>query len=182
MTDRWVISDTHFGHRNIVNFTNNDGTPLRPWDDIQEHDEALIKNWNEVVKPNDVVYHLGDVVINRKALASIMPRLNGKKRLIRGNHDVFKTKDYMQYFDEIYGVKVGTDIYKEWNFIMSHIPIHRESMSRWKANLHGHLHGNKVMDPKWPSVEDPFYMSMCVEHIDYTPKHMDSVLEDIRQR
>ena len=51
MTKTWVIADTHFGHANICNFTRNDGSPLRPWDDVTEMDEALIQNWNGVVSP-----------------------------------------------------------------------------------------------------------------------------------
>lgn len=174
MKERWLISDTHFGHRNIVNFTNDDGTPLRPWDDIQEHDEALIKNWNDNIKPNDTVYHLGDVVINRRVLKEVMPRLMGRKRLIRGNHDIFKTKDYLEYFDEIYGVKAGVDISKEFKFMMSHIPLHPDSVfPRWKANIHGHTHGNNMKDPR--------YINVCVEQIDYTPIHMDVILDRIRK-
>ena len=73
----FLVSDTHFGHAGVCRFTRADGcTPLRPWDDAEEMDEAMVKAWNERVRPNDKVYHLGDVVINRKSLA-IMRRLNG---------------------------------------------------------------------------------------------------------
>ena len=68
-------------------------------------DEEMVKRWNEVVRPNDKVYHLGDVVIARKNL-HILGRLNGKQRLIRGNHDIFSTSDFFAHFDEIYGVRV----------------------------------------------------------------------------
>ena len=93
----FLVSDTHFGHAGVCRFMRNDGvTKLRPWDNPEEMDEAMVKLWNERVRPNDKVYHLGDVVINRRAL-SIMSRLNGDKVLIRGNHDIFKIEDYTKY-------------------------------------------------------------------------------------
>jgi len=79
MPSVFLVSDTHFGHLGMCKFTQNDGvTKLRPWTDPEEMDEAMVKMWNETVKPTDKVYHLGDVVINRKAM-SIMHRLNGDK-------------------------------------------------------------------------------------------------------
>jgi calcineurin-like phosphoesterase family protein len=93
MADIFIISDTHFGHQNACKFLRKDGvTKLRPWDNAEEMDEALIENWNKVVKPNSRVYHLGDVVINRRALPTLY-RLNGDKVLIKGNHDIFKLTD-----------------------------------------------------------------------------------------
>ena len=75
----FLVSDTHFGHAGVCRFTRNDGvTKLRPWDNSDEMDEFMVEAWNERVRPNDKVYHLGDVVINRKSLG-IMRRLNGDK-------------------------------------------------------------------------------------------------------
>ncbi len=167
--DIWLISDTHFGHSGILNFFQPDGvSKLRPFSTVEEMDETMISNWNAVVKPFDRVYHLGDVVINRKALASLA-RLNGKKRLIRGNHDIFRTKDYMEYFDEIYGVRVLDDM------ILSHIPLARESITkRFGVNVHGHTHGNCIADPA--------YLSVCVEHTGFAPIHIDDVRHRISQK
>ena len=90
----FLVSDTHFGHLGVCKFTRNDGvTKLRPWDNPDEMDEFMVEAWNERVRPNDKVYHLGDVVINRRAL-STMSRLNGDKVLIRGNHDIFRDDEY----------------------------------------------------------------------------------------
>jgi len=76
----WFTSDTHFGHANIIRYSN------RPYDTTEEHDEALIANWNFSVQPNDEVYHLGDFSFGNKAM-EILPRLNGIIHLIKGNHD-----------------------------------------------------------------------------------------------
>lgn len=158
----WLISDTHFGHSGILNFFRADGiTKVRPFNSVEEMDETMVANWNAVVRPYDKVYHLGDVVINRKAL-KILSRLNGKKRLVRGNHDIFRTKEYSEYFEEIYGVRVLDDM------ILSHIPLARESItSRFGTNVHGHTHSNFIADPA--------YLSVCVEHINFAPIHIDQV-------
>jgi len=91
MPSVFLVSDTHFGHTGVCRFTRDDGTKLRPWDDPDEMDEAMVKAWNERVKPLDKVYHLGDVVINRKAL-NILHRLNGDKVLIRHWNRVKKAR------------------------------------------------------------------------------------------
>lgn len=77
----FAISDTHFGHSNVLKY---DG---RPFSSIDEHDETLIKNWNSVVRPNDEVWHLGDVARTVKLAQAIIPRLNGRIHIVRGNHD-----------------------------------------------------------------------------------------------
>ncbi len=163
MKNTFFISDTHFGHRNIINFTDNDNKPLRPFDTVEEMDECMVERWNSVVKEGDRVYHLGDVVINRKALP-IMDRLNGKKVLIKGNHDIFRLRDYVKYFDDIRAYKVMP----KHGIICSHIPIHPESLERWKLNIHGHLHANVLADKK--------YRSVCVEQINYTPISFEELL------
>ena len=135
----FLVSDTHFGHHGVCRFTRGDGvTKLRPWDDPHEMDEAMVERWNDTVRPNDKVYHLGDVVINRKSLG-IMSRLNGDKVLIRGNHDIFRDDEYRKYFRELRAYHVMNGM------ILSHIPVHEASLSRFKLNVHGHLHANRVM-------------------------------------
>lgn len=169
MANIFLISDTHFSHAGVCTFTEADGvTKIRPWTDPDEMDEELVKRWNSVVRPQDKVYHLGDVVIKEKAL-NIMYRLNGDKVLIRGNHDIFKDKAYNKHFRSLRGCHVLDGM------IMTHIPIHSDSMGRFKANIHGHLHTNQVMLDGKP---DPRYFSVCVERIDYTPIS----LEDIKKR
>src|SRR4029077_5421868 len=101
----WFISDTHFGHEKMYSsFTLADGSYARSrFASAKEADEYMICAWNAIVRPSDHIYHLGDVVIDRKYL-SLLGRLNGHKRLIRGNHDIFRTRFYLPYFEEIYGV------------------------------------------------------------------------------
>ena len=79
----YLTSDLHFGHKNIIKLTN------RPFSDVHEMNETLIKNWNNTIKPQDTIYILGDLCFKMSLEEShkIIQRLNGKKVLIRGNHD-----------------------------------------------------------------------------------------------
>jgi calcineurin-like phosphoesterase family protein len=178
MPSVFLVSDTHFGHLGVCKFTRDDGvTKLRPWNNPEEMDEEMVKRWNETVKPTDKVYHLGDVVINRKAL-SILHRLNGDKVLIRGNHDIFKDEDYRQHFRELRAYHVMNGM------ILSHIPIHTESLGRFGVNIHGHLHSNRVQirgfDGK-PMGIDNRYHCVCVEQTDFRPILFEDVIKRIKE-
>src|ERR1041384_7110272 len=166
MPSTFLISDTHFGHRLMVR----DGN--RPWDTVEEMNEALIENWNKTVKPKDLVYHLGDVVMNRRYLAPMMARLNGRKKLVKGNHDLFRLNEYTPWFEDIYGCKPMHDM------ILTHIPIHPSDLGRFRGNIHGHLHKNRITKGN-DGVIDPRYFSVCVEQIDYTPVSYEVVRETI---
>jgi calcineurin-like phosphoesterase family protein len=175
----FLVSDTHFGHTGVCRFMRNDGvTKLRPWDNADEMDEEMVKRWNETVRPNDKVYHLGDVVINRKALKTL-GRLNGDKVLIRGNHDIFRDDEYRQYFRELRAYHVMNGM------ILSHIPIHTESLGRFGTNIHGHLHANRVMyQPTWRIDDtriDPRYHCVCVEQTDFRPILFEDVIKRIKE-
>lgn len=170
MPGSFLVSDTHFGHAGVCRFLREDGTKLRPWDDPDEMDEEMIKRWNETVRPNDKVYHLGDVVINRKALKTLA-RLNGDKVLIKGNHDIFRLEEYTEYFRDVRGYHVMNGM------ILSHIPVHEESLGRFGTNIHGHLHYNRV---KKDGVVDPRYYCVCVEHTDYRPVLFEEVIKRIK--
>ena len=177
MPSVFLTSDTHFGHVGVTKFLREDGSKLRPWDSVEEMDEEMVKRWNETVKPTDKVYHLGDVVINRKAL-KIMHRLNGDKVLIKGNHDIFKLEDYTQHFRDIRSYHVMNGV------ILSHIPVHPDQLRRFGANIHGHLHSNRVMfEDKWMgSIIDPRYYSVCVEQTDFRPILFEDVLKNIQEQ
>ena len=178
MPSVFLVSDTHFGHKGVCHFTRNDGvTKLRPFDTPEEMDEFMVEAWNAKVKPNDKVYHLGDVVINRRSLP-IMDRLNGDKVLIRGNHDIFKDEDYRKYFRELRAYHVMNGM------ILSHIPIHTESLGRFGVNIHGHLHANRVMRDLAVcgrlDVVDVRYHNVCVEMTDFAPILFEEVIARIK--
>lgn len=169
----FLISDTHFTHENICKFLREDGvTKLRPFANASEMDELMVQNWNSVVQPHDKVYHLGDVFINRKG-RFILNRLHGNKVLIKGNHDIFGMEDYTPFFRDIRAY------HKLDKAILSHIPLHPQNLTRFKGNIHGHLHEHRIVD-QWGK-PDPRYQTVCVEHINYTPVELSVVLSSFTE-
>lgn len=171
----WVYSDPHFYHANICRFTNYDGSKVRPWDDATQMTEDMITWYNEVVDDEDRVYILGDVTFRASDMHRVVPRLKGRKVLVPGNHEPPKMRKYFDLFDDVRGyvVKKG--------FIMSHIPIHPQSLSRWKLNIHGHLHNNTVQayhgkDDEY--YEDDRYYCACVERTNFRPILLDDILKE----
>jgi len=183
----FLTSDTHFGHAGVCKFTHPDDetVKLRPWDDPDEMDEEMIRRWNDTVRPNDKVYHLGDVVINRKALKTLA-RLNGDKVLIRGNHDIFRDDEYRDYFRELRAYHVMNGL------ILSHIPVHEASLGRFGCNIHGHLHASRVRKARGVDARtgeilygteiDPRYWCACVEQTDFAPILFEDALKRITEQ
>lgn len=156
MNNVWMVSDTHFSHKNILKYE----AEARPFSSIEEHDEVLIENWNKCVKKNDTIWHLGDVGFGANNLERILPRLNGNKRLVLGNHDCYNLDIYVKYFSKIFGVV----FFKE--FVLSHVPLHRNN-TRVLCNLHGHLHSRTVGEPE--------YYNCSVEQHKLSPVNLDEI-------
>lgn len=170
MSNVFYCGDTHFGHKNIINFTDRiTGKRIRPFSSVQEHDQILIDNWNRVVKPTDKVFLMGDVAIPRKGL-EVVARLNGRKHLVQGNHDIFPTNDYIKYFYRI----SSTVVNHQDRFIVTHIPIHPSQLGRFKCNVHGHLHSEVIDDPR--------YINLSLEHINFTPISHEDLLKLIKEK
>ena len=139
----WFTSDTHFGHANIVKYSG------RPFADVYEMNEALILNWNAVVRPGDVVYHLGDFALCDVENASkIVKRLMGQKYLVFGNHDkvLRKDKDFLGHWiwgKDMADIKVG-----EQRIVLLHYAMRVWNQSHRGAwQLHGHSHGSLKEEP-----------------------------------
>lgn len=167
MSDIWFTSDTHFFHDNIIAYCG------RPFANSEIMNECLIENWNSVVKPHHKVYHLGDVGMGCKddELHNVLSRLNGKKRLILGNHDNPKSPALINNFQKImlwnsfYTHNIG--------FTTTHIPLPLEHLRNTNFCVHGHTHNMEL--------SDPHYMNVCVEHIGYTPIHIDVIGERLNK-
>lgn len=154
----FITADLHLGHHRLCSH-DFPGGKQRPFDSGEEMDEQLVLRWNSVVQPADKVYVLGDVAIKRQSI-KLLFQMNGRKVLIKGNHDIFKLKDYAEHFKDIRAYHLLS------GFVMSHVPIHPGSL-RWGANVHGHLHHHKVDDNR--------YLNVCVEHTNYTPLSLEEV-------
>lgn len=173
MPNIFLASDHHFGHANILTFKKSDGSPLRVFSDVNHMNEYMVMQHNRVVGARDKTYFLGDVTMAKNAKAlEILGRMNGEKVLIKGNHDLASASAYLTYFKDIRGT------HQLDGMLLSHIPVHPESLSRWKANIHGHLHANRVLKEgtHW---YDERYISVCMEQLDdYTPIS----LEDLKKK
>lgn len=178
MSRTWVYSDPHFGHGNICKFTNYDGSPLRPWDDVNQMTDDMIRWYNEMVHPEDRVYILGDVAMTPRAFRDSLSRMMGRKVLVPGNHEPKRFDKIAQELD----IEVRGYVIKK-GFIMSHIPIHPGSMGRWQLNIHGHTHNNPVgVQPAGSFAqdfaEDVRYYSACVERTNFRPILLDDILKE----
>lgn len=164
----WLISDTHFFHERILNFkVSEDGPFIRPgFESVEEMNECMIERWNRLVKPHDHIYHLGDVALAcpNGLFQKLMLRLKGVKRLVRGNHDKFKTRQYIAAgFQEIHGMRLLDDVW------LTHAPLHPSSMGKALGNAHGHIHEKR--SPPGP------YVNVCVEQTNYSPVPLEWVKE-----
>ena len=163
----WVISDTHFNHQNIIHFCK------RPYETAKEMNEKLVENWNSVVKPGDKVYHLGDVYMGggfaREDTMALLKSLNGKKRLVLGNHDNGKDQILQSCFEKIDMWRM----FPEFGLHLTHVPVHESTLGEGRfmekkfLNVHGHIHDNES-----PSQH---HQCVCVEHINYTPINIEEL-------
>ena len=132
----FFTSDMHFGHTNILKYDN------RPFTDIREHDETLIKNWNEVAHKDDTIYFLGDFSLTRNEISEIiMKHLNGRKFFIKGNHDTKGTISLYQKYGTYLGQLDEITINKQ-HIVLCHYKMcvwNRSHYGSW--HLFGHSHG-----------------------------------------
>lgn len=155
----WVTSDTHFGHRKIIEFEKE----ARPYATILEHDLDLVERWNSVVRKEDTVWHLGDVFFGKDA-HRILGVLKGYKRLVLGNHDRNHVEVLAQYFDKLYGCA------DYGGCILSHIPVHPYQLEKqYTKNIHGHMHSKRLDDSR--------YVCVSVEHTDLKPVLLQHVIQ-----
>jgi calcineurin-like phosphoesterase family protein len=157
MSTTWFTSDLHLGHKNVIGFSD------RPFKTVEEHDKALAHNWAARVRPEDIVWVLGDISIEGtyKHALGILASLPGRKRLVSGNHDqVWVGKsDWFRYWDDYAAVfevitpfaraKIG-----QQPVMLSHFPYNgdhtredrfdvfrlRHEHSGSSALIHGHTH------------------------------------------
>lgn len=163
MRDTWFISDTHFGHENIIKYCR---TQFGGVDEMHDH---IVTRWNETVKTGDLVYHLGDFAWTLKAAKQMRPVLNGTIRLVVGNHDDIPKLAATGMFQRIHMWR----IFREQGFTASHVPMRGEQLRHERygpKNLHGHVHGNS-------EGLESFHRDVSVEAINYTPVHLDEVAQ-----
>jgi len=166
MARRFFIADTHFGHKNIIDYEN------RPFSSAEDQDEKLIRNWNDTVKNDDEIFMLGDFALsNKERIKELVSMLNGYKILVLGNHDRHHSYSFWKEsgFDIVSKYPIVVD---EW-YICSHEPIYVNANMPY-ANIFGHVHGNK-------QYRDYSRQHFCVscERINYTPIDFETIKKAI---
>lgn len=181
MNEIFFTSDTHFGHQPEFLWK------PRGFSSIEEMDETIIENWNKVVKPNDIVYHLGDTMLNDNVCGlECFKRLNGQIFLIYGNHDTDARKDLL--FTELHGKMLGGWYawlfkYGKLSIYMSHYPTLTANYDEKHFNQHVlSLHGHTHQRTNWLDPKNPFLYHVGLDSHNNTPVHIDKVITDIRQR
>ena len=162
MSNTWFTSDTHFDHANVIKYCN------RPFRNKDEMNEALIENWNSVVRSGDRVFHLGDFAFSNDP-GKFFHRLNGDKILILGNHDRQPVKhlpwnSVHTYFElKIDGkfIVLCHYAFKAWN--KSH---------HGALNFFGHSHGSMPMNSQ--------QIDVGVDCWNYTPVNLDQIFEKMK--
>lgn len=145
MNKKHYTSDTHWGHRNIIKYSNRiDPATGRQFDltpeGVEKMDELMIANWNAVVAPDDDVYHLGDFAMGKTAVPNIVRRLNGNIHFIWGNHD----SDQVRNLD----CWASSQPYLEVKDQGQHLVLCHYAMRVWNKShydaimLYGHSHGS----------------------------------------
>lgn len=139
--------------------------------------EGLIRNWNACIKPNDIVYHLGDFMFGVKHLADIGARLNGRKYLILGNHDKGNVKKLQKselfiWIKHYFRLKIG-----DLRIVLCHYPSARWDSARYNSIcLHGHCHGS--YQPTTGKILDVGLDN----HPEFRPWYLDEILEYMTKR
>jgi calcineurin-like phosphoesterase family protein len=167
----YVISDTHWFHKNIIKFCN------RPYD----HETMMVKRWSKVISPNDVIVHLGDLFFGghqgyEDFKTQVAPSLTGKKYIVLGNHDK-KVFDYEALGFTV--IKPFTQRYRGYEVSFDHYPKLLPEGDR-KVHVHGHIHNNgyaRNEPTRWGNI------NCSVEVLDYRPHRCARLINgEIRRR
>ena len=190
----YYISDTHFGHSNIIKHDANNG--CRKFSSIEEHDDLIISNINKVVTPQDNLYFLGDISWgNPDETVELLKKINCHNLFaIRGNHDrVLKDGKVKKLFQGIYDIKQIEDNGRQ--VILSHFPqMMWNGQHRGAIHLSGHTHNTKEhydymefvneLDKRIKERDGDRYKQLrtynvgcMLPYMDYTPRTLDEIIE-----
>ena len=172
MQKLWFTSDLHCGHSNIIKYC--DRPFMQQWErdainnmghdhykkrsfrlikeDVDEMDATMIDNINEVVKPNDILYVLGDFCWGDETQVRHYRDLIQCQHvhLILGNHDMLTIYQYKSMFETI--DKIKEIKWEEQKMVLSHYPIIdfngcRKGAILYHAHKHGRLQGQLAAGP-----------------------------------
>ena len=164
MSRLFFTADMHFGHANIMKYEN------RPFTSVEAMDNVMIQNWNNAISKHDRVIVAGDVSFYRKEkTAEIIQQLNGRKTLVKGNHDQRNTRWWMDIgFDEVSSHPI---IIKEWVIVQHEPPTYINDAMPFFL-IYGHVHGTDMY-----STVTKTTACVCVERWEYTPVQLERIIE-----
>jgi len=174
-TRKLYLADTHFGHVNIVNLCN------RPFSSVGEMDDYMVRQWNEALAPSDLVYHLGDFAYRAdpERIRAIFGRLNGRKKLILGNHDLDKKGRPLKWLLDLAWDGEPTPMIETNDngelVVLCHYPLRSwRGSARGSWHFYGHCHGNT------PGIGRSRDVGVDVSDVAFTPRTFQELSAPIR--
>ena len=166
--NRWIISDLHFNHNNIIKYCN------RPFENVDEMNTKIISNWNSIVGKDDIVYNLGDFGFGSKEeIKKLRAQLHGQQFLILGNHDNHPMQWYYDCgFNKVYDKPILIEDF----ILLSHAPINKLTSNMPFINIYGHVHTNNGMQSMYETG-----ICVCVELTNYYPINLDEMIKKIKE-
>ena len=179
MSRIWLISDTHFGHKREFLYE------PRGFQNIWEHDKQIIKNWNEIVEPDDDIYHLGDVMLGDNDYGlSCVKQLKGNIHIVRGNHDTDTRMELYNTCHNIVEVCEGKFLKACGRyFYLSHYPAivsnydYDKPLKAKMIALCGHSHTKD----KFQDMDKGLIYHAELDAHNMTPICIDDIIEDIKK-
>ena len=175
MSNIWIISDTHWNHNKEFIWKD------RGYNSIEEMNKDLIDKWNSVVAPEDIVYHLGDVIMGDLYEGiKCFSQVNGKIHIIRGNHDTPKRVEMFLAFPNVLDVKYADIIkFRKKYLYLSHYPTivanHNGDTAFYAIN--GHTHDKEIFN--FPNYR---IYNACVDAHNGFPVNLEKIKTDIMKR
>ena len=160
----FIISDTHFNHKNIIDYCD------RPFASVEEMNDFIVEKWNQVVNNGDIVYHLGDLALGKQEdVRQILTKLKGRKTLVMGNHDHFSVQFYRECGFQVSRRPIELVFDSDdkfYRYLLSHFPQSEEN------NIYGHIHDKP---------NNMLGFCACVEKINYTPIRIEVIKEYLNE-
>lgn len=174
MSNVKFIGCLHIGHKTMA-------IKHRGFENVFQHDEYLIEQWNKTVHKKDLTYILGDVTMETAEHYCQLDRLNGRKIVVLGNHDLIRdTKELLKYVENV----AGMVDYK--GYCLTHAPIHPSEIHFYRANIHAHIHENELVEcitpDKYKDRDSVLqttlhkYINVDAKLIDFIPRSLKELL------
>lgn len=146
--------------------------------------QAIVERWNAVVQPEDIVYVLGDIMLNNNEEGiRLFNSLNGYKRIVLGNHDTATRQALYKECKNVESVELAAMLkYRGYHFFMTHYPcltgnLEKESLKQCTLNLYGHTHQQTNFFQ-----DRPYMYHIGMDSHDCTPVHIDKIIEDMKAK